>query len=61
MKQNTKTNENELAHHRQAISDSNLSQDKHIHNTHCLDTTVQTTGDHKMNNTVIVLNDITSF
>ena len=61
MKQNTRTNVNELAHQRQVTPDSNLSQDKHIHNTHCLDTTVQTTGDHKMNNTVIVLDDITSF
>ena len=39
MKQNTKTHANELAHQRQVTPDSNLNQDKHIHNTHCLDTT----------------------
>ena len=60
LKQNTKTNTNELTD--QALVDSNLNQDKqHMHNTHCLDAAAQTIEDHNFNNSVIISSDITSF
>ena len=56
--QNTKTNANELAD--QTAFDSHSNQDKyHMHNTLCSDTTLQATDG--LSDSVIILNDITSF
>ena len=60
LKQNTKTNANELADQTAFDIYSNPNQYKHyMHSSHCPDSTAKTIDD--LNNSVIILNDATSF